>query len=318
MLDKFLSHFPPPKYIDVPYTGIAFSDDCVRLLNLEGKNKHPVSSLELNLEPGVIEMGKVMEFDKLSRLLSDQSRSLPSPFVKFCFPDEASYVFNAKVPVTAGHDAKESINFILEENIPLPISDISFDFSIQKVMGRDGGYSAEVAVIAASTSIIDSYTGALESAGLEPLSCVSESQAIACSIVARGSSLVQSIVQVRKRSVGIYIANGEQIEFSSVIPITPDSPAESVKSIKSELERALDYWSARRNGNVEHPVIPCNLCGDWEVLKVLESGLGQIKMIKTQLADVWVNLFSVADYLPEIKFEDSLQFAAAAGLFLNR
>jgi hypothetical protein len=38
--------------------------------------------------------------------------------------------------------------------------------------------------------------------------------------------------------------------------------------------------------------------------------------ISTSLANVWVNAFSLQDYIPDMSFEDSLRFASAVGLFV--
>ncbi len=319
MLNKFLKNFPPPQYIDVPYTGIVFSDNSVRVLVLDKKNKHPVFFSEIPLEHGIIEMGKIKNQDALSKILSEKRAELKSPFVRFSIPDETSYVFTTKVPVVAGKDAKEAVSFILEENVPLPLSDISFDFVAQEIEKSQNGYLVKVAVIAASTSLIETYVSSLRKAGLEALLCINESQATAYSVVPKGRAAVYAIIHVHKESAGIYITSGQYIEFSGVVPVPPtESLQDRLNSIKSEVLKAVAYWSERSQGTKdESSIIHCYLCGEYEILESLLREIYEIPNIRPSLANVWLNAFSIEEFLPEIPFEESLRFASAVGLFLG-
>lgn len=319
MLNKFLKNFPPPKYINVPYTGIVFSDNSIRMLALDKKNKHPVFFSEVPLEEGIIEMGKVKNEEALSKIFSEKKAGWESPFVRFSIPEETSYIFTAEIPVLPGKDARESVSFILEENVPLPLGDISFDFAVQKIDQNQNGYLAKVAVIAISTSVIAPYISSLRKAGLEPLLCVNESQATAYSVMPRGSHEVGIIVHIHKQSAGIYIVNSRLVEFSSVVSISPALSSEDlVELIKAEVLKAIDYWSAQRVKEEGEPnILHCRLCGEYENIMVLSKQICEIKDMNSSLANVWVNAFSIDDYIPEISFDDSLRFASAVGLFLS-
>lgn len=317
MLEKFLQNFPPPKYIDVPYAGIVFSDNSIRMLVLEKDSKHPVFSSEIKLELGVIEMGKVKNEEALSKILSEKRSELHSPFVRFSIPDETSYIFTAKVPVVLGKDAKESVSFILEENVPLPLSDISFDFIAQGIEESQEGYFANVIVVAASTSVLLPYVSSIRKAGLEPIMCMSESQATAYSVIPKDSKDISVIIHVHKKSAGIYVANGNVVEFSTVVPISLDEPmADGIKSIKSELTRALEYSSNKlKTIKNKTGITKCYLCGEHEILKDLSIEVSQIEGLAPLLANVWSNIFSIDNYVPEIPFDSSLRMAGAVGLF---
>jgi len=319
MLNNFLKNFPPPEYLNVPYTGIVFSDNSIRVLTLNKKNKHPVFLSETTLEPGIIEMGKVKNEEVLSKILREKRANLKTPFIKFSIPDETSYVFTAKVPVVPGKDAKESIGFILEENVPLPLSDISFDFGVQKIKKTEAGYFVEVAIIATSTSLITAYVNSLQKADLEPLACINESQATVYSVVPKGKAVMSVIIHVHKQSAGIYIANNHLVEFSGIIPISLTDPIElSIKLIKAEFERAIDYWSTKmQKTDSKTDFLPCYLCGEYEIVKNLSEQIYQIPNVRPSVANVWLNAFSIDQFVPDISFEESLRFASAVGLFLS-
>lgn len=323
MIEKFLNSFPPPEYLDVPYSAIVFSNNSIRSLVLDKKTKHPIFFSEIFLEPGVIEMGKVKNEEVLVKLLSGLKDNFPSPFIKFSIPDEASYVFTVRLPALAGGSLQESVAFILEENVPLPLSDISFDFVPQKIEesieAGEKRYSARVAVVAASTSLISSYDTALMKAHLSPLCCINESQASAYSVVPKEVKTLSAIVHVHKESAGIYIAEGQLVEFSSTVLFTANSPlVERARLIKLEVEKAVDYWKSKgASSKRESNILPVFICGEHEVLEILEGELSQIENVKQSLGNVWANAFKIEDYIPTISFEDSLRFSSAIGLFLN-
>jgi Tfp pilus assembly PilM family ATPase len=315
----FLKIFPPPQYIEVPYTGVIFTDNSVRMIALDKKNRHPTFAVETALEPGQIKTGEIKNTDAIAQVLAEKRALVPSPFVKFCVPDQISYVFSAKVPIVEGRDATESISFILEENVPLPLADISFDFGIKKIDRTTEGLVAEVAVMATSASTLESYINVLRKADFEPILCITESQAVAQSIIPTSYDKAATIVHLHKQSIGLYIVYDGLVIFSSVLPI---QKSESIKDkselIKTELSRAIEYSSAKTSGIAKEQDLPCYICGEYENAVDLSKELSSISHIVQQTPDAWVNVFSVDDYIPDISFEDSLRFAPAIGLFIDK
>lgn len=319
MLDKFLKNFPPPKYLDAPYAGIAFSDSSIRILTLDKKNKHPIFFEETTLPLGIIEMGKIKNEEALIKILTDIRAGLKTPFVKFSMPDETSYVFTAKVPVTPSGDAKESVSFILEENVPLLLADTSFDFDIQKIDETSAGYFAQITVIASATSLVMPYVLALQKADFEPLACTSESEATVYAVMPKNPNVAGVAIHVHRQSVGLYIASGYRVEFSAVIPISVGDATEiKVQAIKAELLKAVNYWLGKRSAvSGSDQLLPCYLCGRSEMLNDILLQINQIPKMKALIADVWSNAFSLDEFVPEMPFETSLRFASAVGLFLD-
>ena len=322
MLTKFLQNFPPPKYLNVPCASVAFSDNSIRLLMLDKNSKHPTFFSEISLPPGIIETGKVKNEEALSKILKEARANLKTPFVKFCISDEVTYVFSVKIPVIPGKDAKEGVNSILEENVPLALSDIAFDFEIQKVEASETGYFATVVVMACSTTTIVAYKNALEKADFEPLVCVNESQSSASALLSNNEPSVSIIAYIHKNSVGIYIASGHLVEFSSVISIPSSSTLEMTSElIGAELEKAIQYWLDKKQKIQkkvdENSPLSCYLCGEYELVESFAKQAFKIPNIKILSANVWRNVFSLDDFVPEIDFEDSLRFASVVGLCLE-
>ncbi|HEY4516012.1 MAG TPA: hypothetical protein VJH67_02380 [Candidatus Paceibacterota bacterium] len=312
--DKFLKSFPPPQYIDVPYSSIAFSDSHLRLLSLD-RLKHPAYHAEVKLESGIIDKGEVKDMEKLISLLVAQKSKLPSPFIKFSIPDDASYIFNSEVPASPGRDLRESVRFVLEENVPLPLGDVAFDFIPREVQKTADGYKARIVGIAASSSLIASYVESLRKAELEPIACMHESQATANAVIAKDFHQVAVIVHIHLQSVGIYIVKDRVVEFSSAVLVSMEDATLALKVIKSEVLKALEYWSSRLHLIAEtDEALHCFVCGRHDIGKQLVFEIGEASGMTAELAQVWNNLFSLREYIPEISFEDSLKYPSAIGL----
>jgi hypothetical protein len=133
---------------------------------------------------------------------------------------------------------------------------------------------------------------------------------------AKGASV---IVHIREQSAGVYIARGHFVEFSSVVSLgDPNSLSESAKAIRSEVERAVEFWSDRmQKQSGANTAIYCYLCGEMVLINTVSEELRKIEGLVPRLADVWQNLFSIESHVPELNLEDSLRFAPSIGLFLE-
>ena len=75
---------------------------------------------------------------------------------------------------------------------------------------------------------------------------------------------------------------------------------------------------ADRKGRPRQPIESILLCGEASGTVGLVEHLGAKHMVKIEMANVWKNIFSFDDHIPEISKEESLAYAAAIGLALPR
>jgi Tfp pilus assembly PilM family ATPase len=308
---SILDKFAPPEFIDVSSVGLVFSDTSIRCLYLDPLSKKPIIYKELDLEPGVIQGGQIKNAEKLAKTLEEVRKISPTPFAKFAIPDETSYVFTAKVPVLPGRTAEESVAFVLEENVPIPLGEANFDFLPQTVENGGDGHFAQVVATATSSALVESYATALRRADFEPLLCVNESQAIAKAVIPKwftGSSIV---IYIHKSSIGIYAAKGQTIEFSSTSKVDGKNYSQT---IVSELTNTHKYWEEHDGGC--RPDIKYFVCGHYEMCSSSLDEINRIECVRAKLANSWVNLFDLEGYIPDISFEDSLKFTSAIGLLI--
>jgi hypothetical protein len=282
---------------------------------------HPEFSMEVPIPKGVMEFGVIKNEEEMAQILSEASKGLGTPFVKFAVPDQISYVFTASVPVALGTDLEESISSIIEENVPLSLSDTVFDFNITKLIKDNGSNMAEVAVTAMSKSTVESYIACINKAGMDALLISGEAQAMAKSVIPKGSNGYFAIIYIHKDMVNIYVSSGQSIIFSSFAQLPQNSATSLFDSfVRAELIKSINYCKEKGLLKEDVPLaeasVRCLVCGVYD-LSVSVGNLLAKDGYTVSLANVWTNAFSLEEYVPDISFDKSLLFAGAIGLFLE-
>lgn len=308
-------YFPIPKYLRPPHIGISFSDTSIRAVFFDVRAGLPsLKTCLVPLEKGSISGGKIANMQEVVAKLSVVRKNFDFPFVFFAIPDEVAYVFSAEVPVLSEGDMTESVAFIMEENVPLPLSDIIFDFSPLKIVASDSENKALTVVAAAERREAEKFLEAFEKAGFEPLGCIHESEAIARAVAPKKYVPSSAVVHAREDKVGIHLVKKGVVYFSTIRNITG---GDYRTEFLDEYERFLEYCSkydALSGGVVKSAFV----CGEFEYAKVAAAALIDSKICQnTKLSNVWTNVFDIDNRFPEIPYEKSLSFAGAIGAALS-
>jgi hypothetical protein len=203
----------------------------------------------------------------------------------------------------------------MEENVPLALSDVVFDFVTIEVKKTDAGCQAEMVVAACVKKEVGKFTEALRQAGLEPVGCLHESQAIARSVLKEGYKGTVCVIHARQNRIGIYLVKDGLVCFSTLTPVLGN---DYTNPLLDEYGKFLDYH-LKLDPDRTDPIKSIFVCGEFEyVKKTVESlaeSASQPKDIK--LANVWANVFEVDRYAPEMPYEESLSFAGPIGAVLS-
>ena len=91
-----------------------------------------------------------------------------------------------------------------------------------------------------------------------------------------------------------------------------------VSALKDEINKLYVYWNTHKNqrGETNIPITKIILCGADSNLHGFDEYIELSLKIKTEVANVWINLFSFDDYIPELSFSDSLNYPSVIGLSL--
>lgn len=339
-------------------TGLDISDQAVRFIKFS-KNKNnltPELFGEKKLPQGLIVSGEIFKKDELISILSSLRKKYSLKFVKVSLPEEKSYFFKTEIPKVDNEEIRQSIEFRLEENIPLKVNEALFEYNI---INKDHEKSnhLDVSVSAVPKAVAESYSEILVKSELTPVSFEVESNALARSVVRDDDNLSVMIINIRDNVTVVTMVRDGAVRFTSSF-ITGGNlitkalqknfsisfeEAEKIKEeklfvegketvaiffsligiiseFKDEISKFYTYWLAKNDPNGESggKINKIILCGKDSAIVGLKDYLSQSLKIKVEIGNVWTNAFSTEQISPEISFLESLNFAVAVGLALPK
>ncbi len=347
---NFFDFFPPPQFLTMPHVGLSISDSAVRFVELKkvaGGATVLHRFAEKSLAPGVVKGGYVHNTEELVKTLRDLRKEYRLEFIKMTLPEEKAYLFKTDIPKVASHEIRNTLEFKIEENVPLSATQVVFDYHALPTRS-DKKNAIEVIVSVLPLKVVLVYIDVLKSAGLTALSFEVESQAIADAVVEAGDKRTYLILYTEKSRVGLYVVSNNLVQFTSNINLDEDLAAGSVMSFSydatrpsflskkmkkdagsdvqsydlyiKEIHKIYDYWSTYTEGQFqkEQKIQKIILCGEIIAeLGNLKDTLAATFAVPVENAHVWTNAFSLDQYVPEISSEASLAFAAPISLALR-
>ncbi len=333
--------------------GVSITDEFIRAIEF----KPTTHGLELGrysekkIPEGIIESGEILKKKELVEILSDIKKEFGYSFVRASLPEEKTYVFRTELPSIPDEAIPGSIEFKIQENVPLSPAESVFDYS---VIGREKDRIG-VSVTVVPQTLVAFYTDAFRQAGLVPISFKVESQAIARAIIPNGDMTNALIVNFNDKRTGFYVVSKGVIQFASTLQLGADSltslverhfnishekalemkrtksfakdvenselmysMASSLSVIKDEISKVQAYWrSNTAQGAGEQKLEKIILCGEDVVLAGIDRYLSLNIGMPVEVAKVWSNAFDVRSRVPELPLVDSLNYASAIGLALG-
>ncbi len=309
---NFFDFFPPPAFLEMPSVGFSVSDTALRFVELHRKSDSFVlgNYAERPIPTGAVDAGYVHKPEEIVNIIKAIKQEYGLSYVKATLPEEKAFVYRTQIPLVSADELRGSVEFTLAENIPVEPADTVFDFSV--IPTEQPADHIEVAVSAVPNKVIETYLALFTDAGLTVTEFELESQAIARSVIAPHDPTPHLIVNLERLKTGFYIAIGDSVQFTSTMSIT----AESLQELGDEISKI--YWHAhgekKEKGTVKIGKII--LCGEGATRVGIKEFITAHVGIPTEVANVWLNAFSLDTYIPDITRDESLGFAAAVGLAL--
>lgn len=348
---KILNVFPVPKYLKMPTIGLSIGTHNVRVLELDEKKQwFEIKRYgELRFPDETISSGVIINKKAFSDTLRKLKDKYKFKYVKATLPEEKAYLFNTEIPYTEDTNIRESVEFKIEENVPIPANEAVFDcmpLDSEKEALNNGVMRVSVSVL--PRDVVETYIEAIKDAGILPVAFAIESHAIAKAVVKEGDSRSYFILSMGKTKTGLYVVSDGVVQFTSTLSVGSDDivsalelkkgrdsaqkrvgslkPSSSqlsiVSDLREEIKKVYTYWITGGAGlgikNNTHPrkIEKMIICGrganDQGVVEYVSASLP----ISSSIANVWVNVFSLDNYIPEITFSESLSYVAAVGLAL--
>jgi hypothetical protein len=313
---NFLDSFPPPEFLNIPYAGLSISDTAVRCIQFSGsRNNLRLSKFtEKSLPAGLVTSGFINNADEVAKILREIKKDLKISYIKVSLPEEKAYLFTTKIPMVAQKEIRGAIEFKMEENVPVPSSELVFDYAVPDPNAHPDHLN--VVVSALPVSVVDAYLETMNKAGLSLLSLEIESQAVARALLPEGDLGACIIAHFGKDKVGLYVSYRRSVHFTSTIS-TKGLPDGDFSYVSSEIKKLQAYWQTLKEnaGDPQKKISRIVICGEG-LASDAESQLSAKSKTPAGLGDVWTNAFDLDKNIPEISRIDSLKYAPAVGLAL--
>jgi type IV pilus assembly protein PilM len=351
---------PTPRFLRMPATGVVITEHEVRALSLaKSGDEFGVRARDVQeLPEGAVQKGEIKRVQPVAEALSALADRTSIHFVNTLLPESRVYLFQTQLPDVSDRDEtlRSTLEFKLEENVPLEPSSAIFDYEVLKRGGTRRQSDINVAVYAQET--VMPYIEAFRAAGLQILSLDIESEALMRSFIDRDDETTYMILNVERHGVGISIARAGTLYFATAVTFdgaaldqvlleselagdnadarvlrrqfglndmkqADESAFSRVRSqlneLVSEVNRYYAYWNSRTDddGNRSHPIERVLLGGAYADARVLTEYLASNLRAPVQRANPWQNVLSFEQTIPEIEYEDALGYASTIGVAMR-
>ncbi len=298
------------------HAGLHISDDSVQFLEygVDHRGQTIISRFgDSELPAGIIENGDIKDEKAFIDFMHEFDKKYDLSFVKVSVPEEKAYLFQTDVPSREKRAIAQNIEFKLEENVPLSAPDALFYFDLLPTDLTGNALRASVSVV--PKTYIEHYIDILRKAGIQPISFEVIPKAIARAIIPAKEGGAQLILNMMKKKTGIYVVTGGVVCFTSTITwgMENESDARDLESLMKEINKVLVYWTSHYSNSSSIKSVILVGKGSPRFEDSLRSMIQDPDMHIT-VADAWHNIFDLDSYVPPIHKEESLDYAAAAGL----
>jgi len=320
---------PTPKYLTFDTVAVDISPEKVRVMKLKRKivglipEFYKEVSLPKKYDINDISDPKQIHSEAIKGLI-DTLKTLKTELslnhVTVSLPERKTYIFRTILPKQSASDVASAIRYSIEENVPLKVEDINFDYHIISV----GEKGVDVVVRVFPKSIIKSYTQIFKEAGLFVVSFQSESVALSSAVIVEGYEEPCLLIRFLEDSANIAIVENNVVQYTSTINIDTKQMIKDYDSsrdaseIQQELNKLLVYWFTSKGFEYPHKKIQiAYIMGEFAMVPGIQEFLERHLRINIEVANVWANCFATTEYIPEISQEEAIRYAVAIGLAIK-
>jgi len=347
-----LRAFPPPDYLTMPAVGIDISDYAIKhmLIKRRGRHFYLASVGKVDLPLGVIEGGEIKDEETIVKLLTRIRDEYGYEHAHISLPEAHAYLFQLELPSDGSADTEQLVEFHLKEHVPLGADEAVFDYNVFE--SRDRNFVVNVSVYPAV--IAEQYARLVEEAGFVVLSSELEGHATARALLSHTHSEPTIIVDIGRSEASFSISVNGTVTFTASLDIGGDQftraiargmdvsfqEAEHLKhtygfrdlpesdavykalaphmnEFKEAINRHFVYWQMHASVGDVNDVSRIILVGGNANMPGLPEFLSATLEARVDVGNVWTNMFSFHEYIPNVHKKASLEFATAAGLAMR-
>jgi len=347
-----------PNYLCLPAAGIEVSNNSIKFIEFSNENrKLNIKNFgDVPLFSNIVKDGDILNKDVLVRTLADIKNKVSSDFIKVSIPEEKAYIFNVKMPKEAKTNLREALEFKIEENVPLKLAEVLFEYEIIENDKDSKEMLINVSVI--PKTVISTYTEIFNQAGFFPVAFEVESKMVASAVIPKDDMKNSVIINIKDDSTLFIGVMGGHVRVTFSVPIGEntiknnllknkifENEAEvnnffesdfsfeinckkdlysSLVNIFSILKDEVEKFNTYIVDKFPEKIKTSNkviddiiLCGKSSILPGLARHINQNINTEVKLANTWVNVFDAKENVSKINFNDSLGFVTAVGLVVS-
>ncbi|MFA5001246.1 MAG: type IV pilus assembly protein PilM [Candidatus Paceibacterota bacterium] len=354
-----LKFFPVPKYLSRPAVGFDISDRSIKFMELttDGQNLSLGRFGEREIPAGVVEGGELKDVNQFVLILQELKNKFGLENIFMSLPDDKAYTVNLVLPLMKLSEIRGSIELQLEEYIPLPVSEVVFDYDL--VPPIKAGAKLEAGVFVLPRAIVQPYLDVFSRVGLNILAIETQSEALARALVPTESHSTLAIVDIGRSHTATFLLKNGVVTAAAAVPVGGEAVTTSlqknlkidfahaeelknaqglsrsannhdaffatilvVSAIKDEIERRVGFWlEYKEEGDLTtarpQALDQIILCGGQSVLPGFTEYLEIHLHHPVVLGNPWLKVFPAGLVVSQLKFNEALRFSTAIGLALR-
>ncbi len=345
--------FAPPRYVAFPLAGIDLSASGVKAVRLAESMNGLIllNHAETLLPAGAFADGEPVDKNAIITALNTAAREAHISAANAALPEPKSFLFETTTPAGKKSEERVAVEQHLDELIPLPPQETDFD--IVEVGKAENGDS-RIAGVGFARRIVDDTVSIFEQAHIPIQVLEGEMFATARALLPIGDTSTVLIIDIGKTTTKLSIIENCIPRFATTVNIgghaltlavqkyfgVTETEARKVKkekgivpvpgneeylaamlstvsAIRDEISKCLEYWKKKVASNEGYEPVSCAiLAGGNASVRGLSEYLEGALQIPVTVGDVFTNLASRDEWIPDLDFTESLAYATAIGLAL--
>jgi len=337
--------------------GVDINNKDMKILQIAQKNgKHRITGwAKKSLPPGVIEEFQVKDRDKFVEILKnalemDTARKIKGSAVALSVPEDKIFLRILDVPAMKEKEIPEAIRWGVEENIPIPIDEVYYDWQVVE----KGDKNMKVLIAASPKKIIESLIDSFEYAGFHASILEADSMATGRSLLAKDERDPVLVVDIGIEGTGYFIYHNGYPVFSSSGSVSGQMFTDAVakyyelewgkaehyktrvglgsnrkereeslrlynpllSTLIQEIEKTIIFYNDNLNNNSNQKINKIIMCGGGSNLRGIVSYLAIHLKTKVIQGNPWQNVV-LEKKIPPVSKEEAQSYITVIGLALK-
>lgn len=217
--------------------GLDISDETFKFVQLK-RGRHGLVLAAFgagDFSKALIVNGEIKQEEEVVKILKGafakpQYGKLTTRHAVCSLPEEHSFTRVIQLPKMSAGEAKEAIKWEIEQNIPMAINDVYYDWQFVP-MEQKGVSHQDVLISAAPRTIVDGYVSVIKKCGYTPRALEVESVAVSRSLVKElHTDTPVLLVDLGATRTSFIVFSGDAVQFTSSVPVAGNKMIEAIST----------------------------------------------------------------------------------------